>query len=307
MLAPIVVFLVFSMVVALAYLVLSTVFSEEMQVTRRLRKMSEYEAKQAKQVEPLLRPFAERVSAPVADAVKRAGSAAAPKGYADSVRRRLVLAGNPRGMEVGRFMVVKILSAVGTGLLFTAISVIRPLSPTTWLLVVIPLVILAFFMPDLWLASRITDYKNAIRRMLPDMLDMLTISVEAGLGFDQAIAKIVRNTSGPLSEQFGRMLQEVQAGVSRAEALRHLSARTEVPELNGFIMAIVQADVFGVSVSSVLRTQAAEMRTKRRQFAEEAAQKAPVKLVFPLVLCILPATLLVILGPAAISFVRVFG
>jgi tight adherence protein C len=218
-----------------------------------------------------------------------------------------MLAGNPSGMEAGRFLVVKFLSAFGMGGLFTAVSVIRPLSATTWILVVLPLVVLSFFLPDLWLASRASDYRLAIRRALPDMLDMLTISVEAGLGFDQAIAKIVRNTSGPLAEQFGRMLQEVQAGVSRSDALRHLAQRTEVPELNGFIMAIVQADVFGISVSSVLRTQAAEMRLKRRQFAEEAAQKAPVKLVFPLVLCILPATLIVIMGPAVLSFIRVFG
>ena len=299
--------LVYLAVALFAYLLLSTLFSEEHQVTRRLRRMDEYEAGQAKQVEPLLRPFRERVGKPLAEAMRSAGAALAPRGYVNSVRHRLMLAGNPRGIEAGRFVTVKVLCALGMGGLFTALSVVRPLSPTTWLLVVVPLVVLSFFMPDLWLAGRVVDYGSAIRRSLPDMLDMLTISVEAGLGFDQAIAKIVRNTSGPLSEQFGRMLQEVQAGVSRSEALRHLAQRTEVPELNGFIMAIVQADVFGISVSSVLRTQAAEMRVKRRQFAEEAAQKAPVKLVFPLVLCILPATLIVILGPAAISFVRVFG
>jgi len=304
---PAVLVLVFLMIAAMSYLLLGTIFSEEQQVTRRLRRMSTYEASQAKQVEPLLRPFAERIGKPIGEAMRRVGSAVAPRGYIESVRHRLTLAGNPGGMEAGRFSTVKILTAIGVGGLFTGVSVIRPLNPTTWLFIVLPLVVLGFFLPDIWLASRVEEYGNKIRRSLPDMLDMLTISVEAGLGFDQAIAKIVRNTSGPLSEQFGRMLQEVQAGVGRSEALRHLAQRTEVPELNGFIMAIVQADVFGISVSSVLRTQAAEMRVKRRQFAEEAAQKAPVKLVFPLVLCILPATLIVILGPAVITFVRVFG
>ena len=298
--------LICTTVTLLVYLVLVTVFSEEQQVTRRLRKMSAYEASQAQQVEPLLKPFRERVGAPVAEGARKIGSAIAPSGYTESVKHRLMLAGNPSGMEAGRFLIIKFLTAFGIGGLFTAVSVIRPLSGSTWLLVVLPLVILGFFLPDLWLASRASDYRLALRRALPDMLDMLTISVEAGLGFDQAIAKIVRNTSGPLAEQFGRMLQEVQAGVSRSDALRHLAQRTEVPELNGFIMAIVQAEVFGISVSSVLRTQAAEMRLKRRQFAEEAAQKAPVKLVFPLVLCIMPATLIVILGPAVISFTRVF-
>jgi tight adherence protein C len=139
------------------------------------------------------------------------------------------------------------------------------------------------------------------------MLDMLTISVEAGLGFDQAMAKLVRNSTGPLAKEFARMLQEVQAGVERNQALRHMAQRADVSDLNAFITAIIQADVFGVSVSSVLRTQAKEMRLKRRQYAEEQAQKAPVKLVFPLILCILPATILVILGPAVVSIGRAFG
>lgn len=298
--------IVFLAVAAPAYLALVMVFSEEQQVTRRLRHMSEYEASQATQVEPLLRPFRQRVGRPLADSARHIAAALAPAGYAESVRRRLVLAGSPRGIEIGRFVIVKVLCALGVGGLFAAVSAVRPLSPTVWVLVVVPLTVLAFFLPDLWLSSRINEYKGAIRRALPDMLDMLTISVEAGLGFDQAIAKIVRNTSGPLAQQFGRMLQEIQAGASRSDALRNLAKRTEVPELNGFIMAIVQADVFGISVSTVLRAQAAEMRIKRRQFAEEEAQKAPVKLVFPLVLCILPATLIVILGPAVISFVRIF-
>lgn len=298
--------LIFVLVAVLAYLLLSTMFSEERQVTRRLRKMSDYEASQAKQVEPLLRPFSERVLEPVAAGVQHIGLAVAPKGYSAAVRHKLVLAGSPNRMDSSRFMVIKILAAFGVAGVFIGISVLRPISTVSWVLFVLPLVALALFAPDLWLNARVSSRKSAIRRALPDMLDMLTISVEAGLGFDQAMAKLVRNTSGPLSEEFGRVLQEIQAGVERSDAMRRLAERTEVPELNGFIMAIVQADVFGISVSSVLRSQAGEMRIKRRQYAEEAAQKAPVKLVFPLVLCILPATLIVILGPAAIRFMQIF-
>jgi len=298
--------LIFVLVAAVAYLLLSTMFSEERQVTRRLRKMSDYEASQAKQVEPLLRPFSERVLEPVAAGVQHVGSAVAPKGYSASVKHKLVLAGSPNRMDSSRFMVIKILAAFGVAGVFIGISVLRPISTVSWVLFLLPLIALAFYVPDLWLNSRVSSRKSAIRRALPDMLDMLTISVEAGLGFDQAMAKLVRNTSGPLSEEFGRVLQEIQAGVERSDAMRRLAERTEVPELNGFIMAIVQADVFGISVSSVLRSQANEMRIKRRQYAEEAAQKAPVKLVFPLVICILPATLIVILGPAAIRFMQIF-
>lgn len=298
-------FIVFVVMGALVYLVLATIFSEEVQVTRRLRRMSEYEAGQAKQVEPLLKPFKERVVQPVAAGVQAVGSSVAPRGYADSVRHKLVLAGSP-GMDVSRIIVTKALGTIGVFGVFLGVSAIRPLSAVTWVLVALPLVAGAFFAPDIWLASRVSSRRNAIRRALPDMLDMLTISVEAGLGFDQAMAKLVRNTTGPLSEEFGRVLQEIQAGVDRSEAMRRLAQRTEVPELNGFIMAVVQADVFGISVSSVLRSQAGEMRIKRRQYAEEAAQKAPVKLVFPLVICILPATLIVILGPAVIRFMQIF-
>jgi tight adherence protein C len=139
------------------------------------------------------------------------------------------------------------------------------------------------------------------------MLDMLTIAVEAGLGFDAAVTKYVRNQSGPLAQEFAVALREVQAGMTRREALRALANRCDVAELSAFITAMVQADVFGVSVGSVLRTQSREMRVKRRQRAEEIAQKAPAKMVFPLILCILPATLIVLMAPAILSIIRLFG
>ena len=135
---------------------------------------------------------------------------------------------------------------------------------------------------------------------------MLTISVEAGLGFDQSVSKYVQNASGPLAEEFGMTLHEIQAGKSRRDALRALGDRASVAELRAFIMAIVQADVFGVSISEVLRTQSHEMRLKRRQRAEELSQKAPAKMVFPLILCIMPATLIVVMGPAIIKIASAF-
>jgi tight adherence protein C len=158
-----------------------------------------------------------------------------------------------------------------------------------------------------WIDELKRRRQNKIRLALPDMLDMLTISVQAGLGFDMALTKLVRNTAGPLAEEFARMLSEVQAGVSRRDGLRHLGERSDVPELNNFIMAMVQAEVFGVSVSGILQTQAAELRKRRHQRAEELGQKAPVKMVFPIILCMLPATMLVILGPAIISVGKAFG
>jgi len=284
---------------------LSMVFSEGRQVSRRLARLSDYERAQAGDIEPLLKPFTERVLGPFSQGLKRVGRQIVPLGYREDVRRRLTMAGQPRGMDAERFTALKIVGPASVVLFFGGMHLIVGLGLASWLLVVLPLAIGTFLLPDVWLSRRITDRKTAIRRALPDMLDMLTISVEAGLGFDQAVAKLVKNTRNPLAEEFGRMLQEVQAGVSRRDALRALSERAGVTELNAFIMSIVQADVFGISVGKILRTQAVEMRTKRRQLAEEQAAKAPVKLVFPLVLCILPATLLVILGPAVISIARV--
>lgn len=297
---------VFVAVGLVAYAVLTIFFSEDRAVRRRMEKMSQYEQSEVKAAEPVLRPFSERVLAPAGAAVTDTVQRFAPAGYRERLKMRLSNAGNPRGIAPDRFIAMKVFAAVAALLFVVGVSVIRGASVSTWL-VAIALSALAFFVPDIWLSSRIGSRKKAVRRSLPDMLDMLTISVEAGLGFDQAISKLVRNNSGPLAEEFGRMLQEVQAGVDRPEALRRLAQRADVSELSSFITAILQAEVFGISVASVLRTQASEMRLKRRQYAEETAQKAPVKMVFPLILCILPATLIVILGPAIVSIGRAFG
>lgn len=303
----VVIFAVFVAVSGLIFVALDTVFSEERAVSRRLRDMGDWQSRQAQEAEPLLKPFSRRVSRPVGDVLRSGAHLVAPRGYVERVRHRVVLAGNPAGVDAERLIAIKLLVTAGTVGVFTALATFRGLSGATWLFVVVPLVLLAFFGPDLWLSNRVSHRQLAIRRALPDMLDMLTISVEAGLGFDAALAKLVRNSEGPLAQEFARLLQEVQAGVDRSDALRHMAARTEVSELNAFIMAIIQAEVFGISISGVLRTQAGEMRTKRRQYAEEAAQKAPVKLVFPLILCILPTTLIVILGPAIISAIEAFS
>ena len=146
-----------------------------------------------------------------------------------------------------------------------------------------------------------------MRRELPDALDLLTISVEAGLAFDAALSQVARNTDGPLAEEFFRVLQEMQIGLGRAEAMRALGERTDLPELRGFVSAMVQADSFGIPIASVLRVQASQMRIKRSQRAEELAQKVPVKILFPLIFCILPALFIVILGPAAITILHSFG
>jgi tight adherence protein C len=160
---------------------------------------------------------------------------------------------------------------------------------------------LGIFGPVGRLNGRISDRRNAMERQLPDVIDLLVISVEAGLGFDAALGRVVQNVPGELSKEFSRTLQETRVGVSRVDALRGLAERTDVEDLNSFVLALIQADQFGVSIARVLRVQAEEMRIRRRQRAQEKAMKAPVKLVFPLVFFIFPSLLVVLLGPAILT------
>jgi len=161
-------------------------------------------------------------------------------------------------------------------------------------------------LPDSALNRKVEERQREILRTLSDTLDLLTISVEAGLSLNAAMAQVVQNVPGVLSSEFARMLQEVQLGVPRSEAFRHLAERTDVEELNGFALAMIQADIFGVSIASVLRTQAQQLRIKRRQAAEAKAQQTPVKIVFPLILCIMPSLFVVIVGPGAIRILNSF-
>lgn len=209
----------------------------------------------------------------------------------------LVYAGISRGLD-------KVLAAKALGLLAgIAVGLLVSVFIGSLLLRVALIVLLAavgFFIPDIWLTLKANARQKAIRLSLPGVLDLLAVSVEAGLGFDSALARVIKNMEGPLPEEFARMLREIQMGSSRKAAFRSLSDRTTVAELRSFLSAMIQADIFGVSIAETLRVEAHEMRVRRRQKAEEIAQKAPVKLVFPMILCIFPALFVVLLGPAAI-------
>ena len=179
-------------------------------------------------------------------------------------------------------------------------------SPLLTIAVVAVLTAVGFFGPDGILDSKVTARQKEIRKSLPDMLDLLTISVEAGLSLNAALGQVVQTVPGTLSMETARMLQEIQLGVSRSDAFRHLAERTDVDELNGFVLAMIQADIFGVSISNVLRAQSKDLRVKRRQRAQEQAQQTPVKMTFPLILCILPSLFVVIVGPGAIRILEQF-
>jgi len=250
--------------------------------------------------------FAQRVMVPVISRATKVARRVTPLDARDRLARKIMLAGGPAGWDAERVLAFKVIGA-GIGLIvgFALMGVLN-LAPFIRFMIIALLTFAGFVLPDSTLNRKVDERQREILRTLSDTLDLLTISVEAGLSLNAAMAQVVQNVPGVLSSEFARMLQEVQLGVPRSEAFRHLAERTDVEELNGFALAMIQADIFGVSIASVLRTQAQQLRIKRRQAAEAKAQQTPVKIVFPLILCIMPALFVVIVGPGAIRILNSF-
>jgi len=255
--------------------------------------------------ETLKRSLSERAVAPIFIGIGKRLARFTPAGWMDKTNHRLLLAGSPGTLDANAWAVIKLLSISVAAVLWFLIQ--AGSDAQTKLISLVLLGILGFFGPDVWISRRIEERRSSMQKALPDVLDLLVISVEAGLGFDSALARVVATVPGPLSEEFFRMLQETRVGVSRRDAMRHLNERTDVDELRSFLLAMMQAEAFGVSIAQVLRVQADEMRVKRRQRAQEKAFAAPVKMVFPLVFCIFPSLFIVLLGPAAIQIVDTFN
>ncbi len=234
------------------------------------------------------------------------GRALTPPAAVDDLNRRLDQAGNPRRLGLEEVLDYKgLLMVVGAGT--GCVAGLPYLGPIYVLLLTAAGTAVGFFAPNLLVLHLAQERQQQIRRTLPDIIDILVVTVEAGLGFEAALAQVVRNGRGPMVGEFARVLHEMQIGRPRVDALREMAARTTVAELKAFASAVVQATTLGVPMSNVLRQQAAEMRIRRRQRAEEMAQKVPVKILFPLVLCLLPALFVVVIGPGIIRLVAVFG
>jgi tight adherence protein C len=227
-----------------------------------------------------------------------------PKRQLQLLERLWTRAGRPAVWPLERVLVVKVLAPVVLGVLGVLYSDVLGGALGIGMAVLLPLV--GYFLPELLLYSRAKERSQTILLELADTLDQMTIAVEAGLGFDAAMAKAGHNGKGPLAAELVRTLQDIQLGQSRRQAYEGLAARTDVVDLRRFVRAVVQADKYGVAVADVLRTQAAEMRMKRRQRAEEKAMQIPVKVIFPLMLCILPVLFIVLLGPAAMDVMANF-
>jgi tight adherence protein C len=227
-----------------------------------------------------------------------------PMGWMDTIQNKLMLADSSTRAEF--VMLQKIVFCVLFYFVLCVLTNYSFGSGIVALLVYVAKPALGFFLPDILLYNKAKKRQALIQKALPDFLDQITVGVEAGLGFDAAMSRTAKSNEGPLAQEFSRTLQHVSAGLSRAEALRGLANRNKVAELRQFVGAILQAEQYGVPMAQVLRVQAAEQRRKRRQRAEEKAMKLPVKVLFPLVLCILPTLFIVLIGPAGISIANSF-
>lgn len=286
--------------VVLLLTTIGTITSERQAVNRSLAAVRAMDSSPDSMKAELDKPFGDRVVTPTMARMTVIGRRFTAGDQTDRIQRKLDLAGSPPAWSVDRVIAFKVLGLFA-GLVLGIIlgGVLGGILPAV--AIAVGLSLLGFYIPNMALHQAAYNRSDQIRKELPDALDLLTISVEAGLAFDAAVSQVARNTDGPLADEFFRVLQEMQIGMGRTEAMRALGERTDVAELQGFVTAMVQADAFGIPIANVLRVQAKEMRVKRSQRAEEMAQKVPVKILFPLIFCILPCLFIVVLGPAAIN------
>ena len=280
--------------------------AERSDARESLRRLEGYQIQDVRDQE-MLAPISERVVNPAVHAFAALAQRFTPQGYRDQVARKLVLGGNAQTVSVDQILVWKLVGLM-SGLVWLPLVLLGlGLTGVIGFVFVVVLWGASFMLPDVYLTRAIDTRRHAIAVQLPDILDLLVISVEAGLGFEQALERTTSAVPGPLSDEFRRMLRETNFGSSRGDALRAMDERCDVPELRTFVLAMLQADTFGVSIVRILRSQADEMRVRRKLRAQQQAQKLPVKMLFPLVFCIFPSIFVVILGPAMIQLAHTLG
>jgi tight adherence protein C len=298
---PALIFTAFFVAVLVAAVVVLDWSAERRRLHRTLRGVHAAALTGGTRDQQLAVPTMGRVVLPALEGFGRTARRLSPAGVYERVEKELVLAGNPPKWDAERVFAFKlVLPFVAGGLVFLALLV----ADVSLLIRVLAIGLFAaagWYAPEWIVRSRAQERQHEIQLALADSLDLLSITVEAGLAFDAALSRVARNVKGPLGQELYRVVQEIQLGKSRADALRDLADRTSVEDLRGFIAAMVQADAFGIPIARVLKVQSREIRIRRRQRAEEMAQKLPVKIVFPVVLTIFPALFVVLLGPAAIQ------
>ena len=275
--------------------------AEEDPLAERLAEFSQRgEVVSLEQIE-LSQPLSDRVLMPILRRLGEVSTRFTPQHVVDQTRKRLELAGNPGRMDASAFLIMHFVAAVLLGGLIFLISLFSvSFTLPVKIIIIAVFTLLGYFLPDLLIRSRINSRQKQVRKAMPDALDLLTICVEAGLGFDAAMSKVHEKWDNELSFAFGRVIREIQLGKLRRDALRDMAERLGIPELTSFVAAVIQSEMLGVSMAKVLRIQSDQMRVRRRQLAEELAHQAPIKMIFPMGLLIFPSLMIVLLTPAAL-------
>ena len=287
------------------YLILKLVFQNRLQVAKRIEEIHSIGSHEKTEEDPYSLPFQERLLKPILQKTEKSIMKWTPYSLKLKEQQLLNAAGHPHHLTLQEWMTWRIIFWLSSGGILTFFGILQS---SVSLKLMFPAIgwIVGYIGPIFYLKRKRDERIHAIDHGLPDVLDILTVSVEAGLGFDAAIVKVVEKTSGILSEEFQKMLQEMKMGKSRREALRNLSNRAGTDDMNQFVGAIIQADQLGIRIGNVLRIQSEDMRQKQRQRAEEKAMKAPIKILFPLVFFIFPAIFVIVLGPAVIHIIQTF-
>ncbi|MHB8918509.1 MAG: type II secretion system F family protein [Desulfocucumaceae bacterium] len=254
----------------------------------------------------LSEPIMKRFFRPLLSNLVRLASRVLPSEKEASLSKKIIMAGKPGGFGPREFTAVKIILAIMGPALFILADMLFNWKTGGWIIIVTVTTLAGWIIPDIFLHKKISERKTEVEKTLPDVLDLITVSVEAGMGFDGALLKVVEKGKGVLASEFLVVLQECKMGKSRRDALRDMADRIGVDDLSTFVGSIIMAEQLGISISNVLRLQSEQMRRKRKQRAEEKAMKAPVKMMIPMVTCIFPTIFVVLLGPAAISMYQIF-
>lgn len=293
-------FLSFLVFLAVFLLLITILSQKETDISKRLMEIGFSDpTKLTPEEAELQKPFSERIIKPILEKIASILNKYTSTQMKLNIKKKIQQAGLK--MQVQDLLVLQLGTTFGLPFVFGVLLFFGKVPPAQILIFITVLFVFGYIGPNLWLKSLIQRRQKAIQKSLPDVLDLLCVSVEAGLGFDSAVSKVVEKMKGPLSEEFSRMMQEIRMNKSRRDALRDLANRVNLPDLSTFVASIIQADQLGVSIAKVLRVQSEQMRIKRRLRAQEQAQKAAVKMIFPLVFFIFPAMFIVLLGPVIIQ------
>lgn len=299
--------LIFVTVFLLSYIIMSTYLPVQGPIDVRLKALDGLTQERTDIDQELSKPFAQRILSPITGLLAARLLTITPKSLRCTIEQKLALAGGFAGLGVEEFLLLcgflALALPIVTALLLAAIGL--PVNKVAGIAIISLAV--GLLLPFMMLNQKVAARKLSMQRDLPDVLDLLTVSVEAGLGFDGALAKLAEKMKGALVDEFSRVLQEIRVGVTRRDALSAMGTRCNVPDVSVFTTSLVQADQLGVSIGNVLRVQSASMRDKRKQRAEEKAMKAPIKMMLPLVLFIFPTIFIVLLGPAVIQVIEAFS